>query len=400
MNYKILLLPIFFIMSYIGAVSQSKIAAEVLLALTKIETPSSVILFEYDPYGRVASETKEVFENGYLSYKFEYEYDESGNMVSLKKYTKEFDVWNFMYYEENEYNNANQMVTNKAYEDYGAGFRFVKQLFYTYQDTFLETLLEQLISSSGQSFNNIRQDFFYNKQYQLLQVKKNDWIGNSWMHTETFDFEYDAFGNVLYYTSEILIGEEFVKNWRYVFTYNDAQELVERALYRGFYEWNKIPEEKYLYHFETAEENQAILFPNIYQFDLLDFNWFHTGKKLILDEYWVSDCGGNIHFIESANYTYTPFSIGVGVENYEKEDIWVYPNPTTGELRMENGELRITNVEIFDVYGRKQQSNPELNSGVNLKSEIVINISNLNSGIYFVKITTEQGEVVKKVVKQ
>jgi hypothetical protein len=31
---------------------------------------------------------------------------------------------------------------------------------------------------------------------------------------------------------------------------------------------------------------------------------------------------------------------------------------------------------------------------------VVINISHLNSGIYFVKITTDAGEVVKKAVKQ
>ena len=32
------------------------------------------------------------------------------------------------------------------------------------------------------------------------------------------------------------------------------------------------------------------------------------------------------------------------------------PNPTTGELKIENGELKIENVEVFDVYGRKLKS--------------------------------------------
>jgi len=74
----------------------------------------------------------------------------------------------------------------------------------------------------------------------------------------------------------------------------------------------------------------------------------------------------------------------------------IYPNPTTGELTITHHELQITNIEIYDVYGRKLSSHPLILSSSHQK----INLSNLNSGIYFIKIATEQGEVVKKVVKQ
>jgi len=85
----------------------------------------------------------------------------------------------------------------------------------------------------------------------------------------------------------------------------------------------------------------------------------------------------------------------LGINVFKENAITIYPNPTTGELKIENGELKIENVEIFDIYGRKLKSKI-----VNLKSKIVIDISHLHSGIYFVKITTEAGEVVRKVVKQ
>jgi len=74
--------------------------------------------------------------------------------------------------------------------------------------------------------------------------------------------------------------------------------------------------------------------------------------------------------------------------------IQVYPNPTTGELKIENGELKIIGVEVFDVYGRKC-----LVSCVT-RHENHFDISDLPNGICFVKITTENGVVVKKVVKQ
>jgi len=86
---------------------------------------------------------------------------------------------------------------------------------------------------------------------------------------------------------------------------------------------------------------------------------------------------------------------GVGIPELPQEsNIKVYPNPSTGELSIENYELRIKNIEILDVSGRKLLSHIS-----QLTPQISINISHLQAGIYFVKIITEQGEIVKKVVK-
>ena len=95
---------------------------------------------------------------------------------------------------------------------------------------------------------------------------------------------------------------------------------------------------------------------------------------------------------DSSNHVTERVELGVKpITNYELR-ITLYPNPTNGELRIENGELRIMSVEIFDVYGRK----------ILVPSLTVLrsyDLTVLHPGIYFVKITTEQGVVVKKVVK-
>ena len=87
---------------------------------------------------------------------------------------------------------------------------------------------------------------------------------------------------------------------------------------------------------------------------------------------------------------------GVGVSENEIENISIYPNPTTGELTIENGELKIDEVNIFDIYGKNVLSNHLITSS----SHHLINISHLSAGVYFVKIRTEVGEVIKKVVKE
>jgi len=85
---------------------------------------------------------------------------------------------------------------------------------------------------------------------------------------------------------------------------------------------------------------------------------------------------------------------GMGVKpitNYELR-ITVYPNPTTGELYIQSSKFKVQSVEVYDVYGRKCHV-----SRVTCHENI--DISNLSNGIYFVKVHTEDGVVVKKVIK-
>ena len=105
----------------------------------------------------------------------------------------------------------------------------------------------------------------------------------------------------------------------------------------------------------------------------------------------------------AAQFATQPLSIS---ENKEKK-ITIDPNPTTGELHVTSDVLHVTNAEVFDVYGRKLMSDIRYSmSDIRYstseigKSEIAINIAHLQAGIYFVKIRTEAGEVVKKVVKR
>jgi len=406
MNYKAFLLSVFLLAHHFGAISQNRMIEEEVLALTAIETPSFTIQFEYNQYGWVTSETKATSGDGYLISRFEYEYNASGNVTLLKKYDRTLEAWQLTHYEENEYNDNNQIITKKTYIDYGAGFRWVHQQLYTYQDTFLETTTYQSVIPAGDVFNNIKREYFYNKESQLFLIKEYAWINSSWMHIETYDFEYDDFNNMLNYSNEFLTGEDFVKNWRYAFTYNDHHEMVERALFYGtFSEWSTMPSNKYYYHFETIEEDETILFPNIYQFDVLNFNWFQPGKKLVQDDYWYADCSGVLNFVESANYSYRVLTIGVGVKDYEKEEVLVYPNPTTGILNFQGiaGQARndVQNVEIFDIMGSNVGANlcVRLRVRPNTEIENKIDISHLPPGIYFIKITTKTNIQTQKIIK-
>jgi len=73
--------------------------------------------------------------------------------------------------------------------------------------------------------------------------------------------------------------------------------------------------------------------------------------------------------------------------------IQVYPNPTTGQLTINNYELRIKreDIELFDIMGRKQTII------INCQLSIVnsIDISHLPSGMYFLRVGNETVKVIK-----
>jgi len=80
--------------------------------------------------------------------------------------------------------------------------------------------------------------------------------------------------------------------------------------------------------------------------------------------------------------------------------VQAYPNPTRGEFwvsgfEVTSYELQVTSYEIFDVMGRKLLTSP-----LSLTSpETTLNLAHLPNGIYFLKITTENGVITKKIIK-
>jgi hypothetical protein len=109
--------------------------------------------------------------------------------------------------------------------------------------------------------------------------------------------------------------------------------------------------------------------------------------------YWVRRVGNSPCNEITTSCATKSVTVTVGINDNIANQLQIFPNPTTGELRIESGGLRVDGVDIYDVVGKIQKIG-------NWKAESVIDISQLPAGIYFVKIYTETGEVVRKVLKE
>ena len=166
---------------------------------------------------------------------------------------------------------------------------------------------------------------------------------------------------------------ELVANFEEVETYlvivNANNDEYGTAIGDGIYEENEIAT-------VTATANDGYKF----------INWTKDGVEVSTDNPFSFTVTEDIELIAN-------FIDDVGIENIEVAAVKIYPNPTKGELKIESGELRVENLVIYDVFGKIQRIE-------NWKTENTIDISHLSAGIYFVKISTEAGEVTRKVLKE
>jgi len=150
----------------------------------------------------------------------------------------------------------------------------------------------------------------------------------------------------------------------------------------------------------TITENQTVIIGS--GFNLTSYLW-NTGDTVPLivvigdsigigtHNYWLYSEGTNAcSSTDTIIITVTP---SIGVDDVENENgIKIYPNPTTGLITIKNEELRMNNVSVFDIYGKKVLE-------TEVKSQkYELDLRKEAKGIYIIKVTTDKGVVVEKVV--
>ena len=74
-----------------------------------------------------------------------------------------------------------------------------------------------------------------------------------------------------------------------------------------------------------------------------------------------------------------------------KNSISLYPNPVKAFLNIDS-TIKLSKIEIYSVIGKKLL---EFNS--NLEN---INLEELSSGLYLIKISSEKGKLITKIIKE
>ena len=84
-------------------------------------------------------------------------------------------------------------------------------------------------------------------------------------------------------------------------------------------------------------------------------------------------------------------------ESFSMEAVSIYPNPTNGIFTIAYGSLNPQKVEVFDVTGKNILT---LEANALSDSATQINLEKAATGIYFVKISSDSNQIVKRIIKK
>ncbi|MGQ7945416.1 pectate lyase family protein [Flavobacterium sp. WC2509] len=95
----------------------------------------------------------------------------------------------------------------------------------------------------------------------------------------------------------------------------------------------------------------------------------------------------NLFYIKTAYAT-----LGLNDNTAQGPKLTLYPNPVTDQLYFSNTDQRIENVTIYNLLGSIVKTTSNVSESVD--------VSNLKTGSYLVKVTTDQGSTTQKIIKK
>ena len=81
----------------------------------------------------------------------------------------------------------------------------------------------------------------------------------------------------------------------------------------------------------------------------------------------------------------------LSVEDFSISNFRVYPNPANDVISIDSNNIEISEIRMFDLLGKNVLSQNDIRGNT-------INVSNLNAGVYFMKIFADGNSVTKKII--
>ncbi|MHC1776097.1 MAG: T9SS type A sorting domain-containing protein [Lentimicrobium sp.] len=224
-----------------------------------------------------------------------------------------------------------------------------------------------------------------------------------WVDKEKDEWGWDDSDSLTLY-AYYRIGEDLI-TWypqlKAEMSYNSLGKLIHYRGYSGNEQAQWVPtyERRYGFMDDILPLSDSLFqwIPDDETWEVLDcHNYVHdTLSRMHTDSYyaWVV----HTHQLELSTRSYYFYPGTAGVEEKYAERVVVYPNPTTGKLKVHSAgfDVEFLSIEFTDIYGKCLKAwkhepgtrNPEFD------------ITHLPSGIYFIRLIIDNQLIVKSIVK-
>ena len=387
---KIILLSIALILAgFLSALEQNNVSKDIKSGQDRWE-PDTVYVF----FNGIGGETAKV-----VRYIYEYQYHSQELLVERIEQWPRNDSWvnGYLYTFTYDFNNNFLNESRKKWENNTWVNLDLHAFSYTYTYDSNNNMLIKLsqLSSNNSWKNSFLSTYTYDSNNNKLTELQQDWSNNSWENSLLSTYTYDSNNNMLTELQQNWSNNSWVDGGLSTYTYDSNNNMLTELQQI----WSNNSWVNYKQYLRSYDENGNGI--SVESFNWIDESWQPSrvgGSTMVslwlyynnmqsLFEMWGCDK-------ITASYKKVPdfTSIAKPPTTPESNTISIYPNPTTGKLKIDNGQLKIKNVELFDIYGKKI-----LNFQFSIFNSL--DVSHLPAGIYFVQVTSDKGIVTKKIVK-
>lgn len=133
----------------------------------------------------------------------------------------------------------------------------------------------------------------------------------------------------------------------------------------------------------TSEFNNPASF---YRQEIVPLSEFAGNEHVVVKFLFTSNYGNNV-FIDNVNIANGPNAI----EIIENSSLAIFPNPVKNVMNI-NYDKAISQIDVYDVNGKLVKTITTVDN--------TINVSDLSESVYMLNIQTEEGLIVRKIVKE
>ncbi|OBX26429.1 putative secreted protein (Por secretion system target) [Gelidibacter algens] len=356
-----------------------------------------------------------------LSSKEEYTYNPNGQQKKTELYYWDTSSWILSSKEEYTYD-SNGNLTEDVYSNWNSS---TNQWTYNYRNVTIYTNNKLTGQISYEWLNgawtpDYKSDFMYVAN-NIDTFNSYDWIGGQWIFNERGAVTYNS-GKISEVITEELINNIWTLSDKTMYIRNATTGKIEEVIYQAWDGTKWKNEDKSNYTIDSkgitseifSESDDGInwdpSYKNEYTYDSskLMSNYFNPFNrdayfydlgiedfphinKVLTNLFSIYD---STVWLTAAKTTYYYSDSTMNLKDLSDSNfITVYPNPVKNILNITLSEYTEANTSLYDVTGRLvlQQKLQALNTSLNIET--------LNSGMYLLKVFTDQGFATKRITK-
>jgi hypothetical protein len=254
-------------------------------------------------------------------------------------------------------------------------------------------------ATANQWINSQKTDVGHDSSGNLTMRLTYNWDNNisQWIKTDSLVLAFNGFGDftmMAQYNWDV-IADRWIGIWKTEEIYDGQRHIVTSLNYQ----WNSN-NNQWVYDYKSDESYDAngnVVLDLLYTYDILNNKWIPNSKS----EYYYEENGlqylrifssfnNDYWFLGSKYYYYNSVHVLTDLVNPATAgSLVIYPNPAKEWINIQSKDPLTNGIQLYNHKGQFLKS-VNIEPGLN-----TIHISNLESGLYFIKILSKPSETYK-----